>query len=77
MVGGVALPAGWGHDIDDELGVVYVHLDSELGVQQDPEHGDWVVAFDEQVAGPFASPREAINWVEREYAENPRHALEW
>jgi hypothetical protein len=71
------LPSGWAIDIDDELGTVYVHLASEVGIQQDPEHGDWVAAFDDELAGPWPDPQSGVDYVEREYNANPRHALEW
>ena len=65
---------GWG----EEDGVL-VHLESEMGVRLDPDHGDWVIADleDEIVGEPFQTPQAAMDAVDASFAANPRHAHEW
>jgi hypothetical protein len=76
------LPSGWAIDVDEtQPASIYVHLESEMCVSKGTD-GMWYALTVEHEPGecigqPFDTPAQGIAYVDREYAANPRHSLEW
>lgn len=64
--------SGWG----SEDGLM-IHLASEMAVGSQ-DGAWWILDLDDNQIGPsWPSAAEAMDEIDRSYAQNPRHALDW